>query len=464
MNFPDHIKLLLKLYSEDNPLYLVGGAVRDAVLRRPYSDFDIVCTQKTREIARHYAALTDSAFFVLDEERDTCRVLAKAAGETVTCVDFAALRGGSIDADLFERDFTINAMAFDLTQADRIIDPTKGGRDLLEKWLRPVKPTSLHDDPVRTIRAIRYASDLGLRIEPETISLIQSAADLLDKVSTERKRDEVIKILEGKNVPAGIHLLGHLGLFEKIPLSGATDLHAAIGLARTLEEVIAWISGCKPINQQAALYQVTLLTRLSRFSDYLKPHFSKRNSTGHSRKALLHLASLAGDEANLVSIQLGLSREESRYIEVLSQAKSRISSLLQAGQHLEDVDVYRYFKTTNSTGIDLAIIEIARYAARIGAEFSPVEWEDLVRVCESLIEAWYEHPDVINPILPVDGNDLMEVLGCEPGPIIGECLEALREECIRLAGFTRQQALDWAHGWFADLHKIYPPSLGENQQ
>lgn len=443
MILPDPVKQLLKLYSPDNPLYLVGGAVRDFLLQRPSSDFDFVCTSGTREIARKFAAAVDGDFYVLDDARDTCRVLAKTYRTVTTLVDFAALRGEDIQADLLERDFTINAMAVDLANPDQIIDPAKGGRDLQQKWLRPVKPTSLLDDPVRTIRAVRYAVDLGLKIEPETTALIRSAAGRLAGVSTERKRDELIKILDGVHIPLGIQLMDRLDVFQNIPLAVSTELDASVTLARALEDVLAWLTGIKSVTRQATLYQVSLVTRLGRFSGQITSHFNGRNSSGHSRKALLHLACLAGGDPNLVSRQLGLSRVEAGFIEEIHRGQQGISQMIAAGQQLENVEIYRYFNEYQSAGIDLTVIELARYTSRIGSEFSPDEWDNLVFVCQRLLEAWFEHDEIVNPILPIDGNDLMAFLHCEPGPRIGEILAEMKEESVRRSEFTREEALDW---------------------
>ena len=159
---------LRQITPSNQPLYLVGGAVRDYLLGKKCQDYDIVCAVEARTTAKRFADHLKGAFFSLDEERKTYRVLINQASGQKTVVDFATRQGATIIDDLAERDFSINAMAVDLNDAHQIIDPNKGGRDLQEKWLRPVNDASLTADPLRVIRAVRYAVNLDLKIDSRT--------------------------------------------------------------------------------------------------------------------------------------------------------------------------------------------------------------------------------------------------------------------------------------------------------
>ena len=192
-HFPEIVFKPLKYLLPGDSIFLVGGAIRDILIARPIKDIDFVVSRNPREIARKLADELDAAYFVLDEERNTCRVLLEQKSQNKIIFDFAQMRGGSIEEDLMKRDFTINAMAVDLSKPNVIIDPLRGEKDLIDKQLRLVTSTSLTDDPIRTIRAIRYAVNLGLRIEKDTSIRIHSAIEDLDRVSMERKRDELFK-------------------------------------------------------------------------------------------------------------------------------------------------------------------------------------------------------------------------------------------------------------------------------
>ncbi|MGL5059511.1 MAG: CCA tRNA nucleotidyltransferase [Microcoleus sp.] len=180
------------------PAYLVGGAVRDALLgrRSDYFDLDFVMLARAVKTARKIADRTRSGFVLLDAERQIARVV--FAGGTV---DFAQAEGGSLEADLQRRDFRINAIACDPFTGE-IIDPLDGQTDLRMRLLRMVSRSNLEDDPLRLLRAYRQAAQLEFAIEPETLSAIKELAPLLSRVAAERVRAELGYLLgNNKGVP-----------------------------------------------------------------------------------------------------------------------------------------------------------------------------------------------------------------------------------------------------------------------
>ncbi|WP_193196114.1 CCA tRNA nucleotidyltransferase [Nostoc sp. MG11] len=169
------------------PAYMVGGAVRDAILgrSREYLDLDFVipsdAVKVARAIARHYKA----GFVLLDPKRRIARVVFPHA-----TADFAQQEGVSLETDLHRRDFTVNAIAYN-PHTQEIIDPLQGYADLQQATLRMVSPANLEDDPLRLMRAYRQAAQLGFTIEPATQATIRSLASHISKVATERVRVEI---------------------------------------------------------------------------------------------------------------------------------------------------------------------------------------------------------------------------------------------------------------------------------
>ncbi len=169
------------------PAYMVGGAVRDAILgrSREYLDLDFVipsdAVKVARAIARHYKA----GFVLLDPKRRIARVVFPHA-----TADFAQQEGDSLVTDLHRRDFTINAIAYN-PHTQEIIDPLQGYTDLQQATLRMVSPANLEDDPLRLMRAYRQAAQLGFTIEPTTQATIRSLASHISKVAAERVRVEI---------------------------------------------------------------------------------------------------------------------------------------------------------------------------------------------------------------------------------------------------------------------------------
>ncbi|MGI8422288.1 MAG: tRNA nucleotidyltransferase, partial [Gaiellaceae bacterium] len=189
--------------------WVVGGAVRDALLGRPVLDLDIACAAP-EQAARAYARDLDAAPFPLSERHGAWRV-ALADGRTV---DFTPLPHG-IETDLATRDFTINAIAEPLAGGE-LVDPTGGGVDLELRTLRAVSETVFEDDPLRLLRAVRLEDELGFRLAPLTEELVRRHAPLVDRPAGERVLAELHRLSA-----SGFRRLDELGLLA--PLGGALD-------------------------------------------------------------------------------------------------------------------------------------------------------------------------------------------------------------------------------------------------
>jgi len=160
-------------------IYLVGGAVRSLLLQQEPHDFDFAMEGNARSFARKIADALGGNFYMLDDGRNTARVVYGAPGRPRLTIDFAVLRGADIESDLRKRDFTINAMALDLLKPDCLIDPLGGAQDLKDRCLRVCSPAALADDPARVLRAVRLVVELGLNITPDTLSALRQTATYL---------------------------------------------------------------------------------------------------------------------------------------------------------------------------------------------------------------------------------------------------------------------------------------------
>ncbi|MEH2106248.1 CCA tRNA nucleotidyltransferase [Nostoc sp.] len=180
-NWPFSLELL------PQPAYLVGGAVRDAILgrTREYLDLDFIIPFKAVKLARAIAHHYKAGFVLLDAERQIARVVFPHA-----TADFAQQEGNSLEVDLHRRDFTINAIAYN-PHTQEIIDPLQGCVDLQQGILRMVSAANLEDDPLRLMRGYRQAAQLGFTIEPATQAAIRSLASHISKVAAERFRVEI---------------------------------------------------------------------------------------------------------------------------------------------------------------------------------------------------------------------------------------------------------------------------------
>ena len=190
--------------------WIVGGAVRDELLGRPVVDLDVVCLEPERA-ARALIARGGDGVFPLSEQFGAWRVVLDRS----RTVDFAPMQGGSIEADLALRDFTINAIAIPLPDGEPV-DPFGGRGDVGRRVLRVVSDRVFDDDPLRLLRAVRFEDELGFRLDAEGEALVRAKAGLVTKAAGERILEELRELS-----PAGYERAAELGLLE--PLGGRLD-------------------------------------------------------------------------------------------------------------------------------------------------------------------------------------------------------------------------------------------------
>ncbi len=205
---PNDPRELIRSTLAGRPAWLVGGALRDAARGRPTADLDIVVDGDAGETARTLArAAPRASSFALSEAFGAWRVVARDGSWQI---DVESLRGGSLEADLALRDFTVNAVAEPAEGGPRI-DPLGGLRDLAEHRLRMAGPRAFIDDPLRVLRLVRVAVELGLEPEPETRLAARAQAPGLSGVSPERVFVELRRIIDAPGAVAGLGLLDDLG-------------------------------------------------------------------------------------------------------------------------------------------------------------------------------------------------------------------------------------------------------------
>jgi tRNA nucleotidyltransferase (CCA-adding enzyme) len=197
------------------PVYLVGGAVRDLLLERPRADVDLVIEGDAAALAARLggAEVEHERFGTVKVEIDGHEVdIASARRESYPQAGALPVVevGATIEEDLARRDFTINAMAIALAEEPRLIDPFDSRGDLERGHLRVLHEASFEDDPTRAIRAARYAARFDFGLEPETERLLRRAD--LGAVSEDRRRAELKRLATEASAPQGFALLAEWGL------------------------------------------------------------------------------------------------------------------------------------------------------------------------------------------------------------------------------------------------------------
>ena len=203
---------IIHLIPADEPVYLVGGAIRDTLLLRPVFDLDFVIPGNAIKLTRKIADALGAAYFPLDTQRNMARMILKTDEQLdgprskLRRIDFSSFQGADLISDLRGRDFTMNSIAVEIHQLQTLIDPLGGAGDLANKRLRTCSQESIFDDPIRILRAVRFSVELELSIQPETQLLIRQAVEYLSVESVERLRDEMFRILSQSHPSSSIRI------------------------------------------------------------------------------------------------------------------------------------------------------------------------------------------------------------------------------------------------------------------
>lgn len=492
-SFPPLFERVMETLPPDQEIYLVGGAVRDLLLSQPSPDLDFALPSNGIATARKVANALGAAFIPLDDERDTGRVLLAEADGSRFYIDFATYRGATLEQDLRARDFTMNAMAFDYKQG-KILDPLGGGADLRAKVIRACSDTSITDDPVRILRAIRQAAAFNFHIDPQTRGQMKQAADQLSRISPERLRDEVFKILKGPKPDAAMRALEMLGILphvlpELTAMKGITQSEPhvhdvwshTLSVLDHLGQVISALRIGYDADQTNDMFTGLLTLRLGRYREQFAAHFARSLNMDRPQRSLLFFAALYHDackpdtrtveETGRIRFfdhdmqgaeaaagrakALALSNEEVERVRVIIKNHMRMHFFadrkLKQDQPPSRKAIYRFFRDSGEAGVDLVLLGLADVRGTYAHSLTVETWNAYLDVARILLENYWEHPqDVVSPPRLLNGTELMKELGLEPGPSVGRLIEAIRENQAAGKIQDREQALEFAR---AELEK-----------
>jgi len=456
--------------------YLVGGVLRDVLLERDTADIDIAVEEDALEIARKAAAALGGRYVPLDEINEVARVVL-INGEARWELDFSTVKG-SIEQDLAQRDFTIDAMAVDLDQLSEgeidieLIDPFCGRDDLNRGVIRAVAETAFESDAARLLRAVRLAAELGFAIDVETESLIRRYSHLIASVAGERIREELLRLLAVPQSGQFLHYLDELGLVTAM----IPELAQAKGGKQpkehfwdVLDHSIETVDTVDFLLRQGGWkYGSPEVLAVTPWSAVLAQHFDLGVSSGSDRRLLLKLAALLHDiakpqtktvEAGGRIRFLGHAREGATMaVDILERLRfsakevklveAEIRHHLRPGQMSHDGlpthrAIYRYFRDTGEAGIDILFLSLADHLATRGPQLNLGEWQGHNQVVEYVLVQRFQEESLVTPPKLVDGHDLMNIFGLSPGPRIGNLLEALREAQAIGRVASREEALSF---------------------
>lgn len=448
--FPDHpgslpaVRTLSELAgSQGRKLYMVGGYLRDSLLNRKatagsHKDLDfMVMPGGAIEFARSAADNMQAHFVLLDQANDTARVVTDEGD----CFDFAGCVGGSLESDLKRRDFTINALAWDPEHPDQLIDLCGSICDIEKKVVRAISEQSLKDDPLRLLRAYRFAALLDFTIDPESQEYIRKHARSISRVAHERISTEIFLMMETESVGKHIKEMGNNGLLEAIfPELAATrkvtpnayhhlalfehSLETLIQAERALGEMPHWARSSmnRPLSQGVSRLSATKLAAL--IHDIGKPGTwvitpeGKHTFIGHDK--------LGAELVEPLARRLKWSKSVERFVEKLVRWHLRPGHLFQQGPPTDKAK-YRFYRTIGDELPELFVLALADFRSTCGPGLQEARGVAEANLFELLRNFPVYQSGKKKDSRLLDGNQIMKLLGIDQGPIVGEILEDILE-------------------------------------
>ena len=372
------------------PVYMVGGAVRDAILGRvrEYVDLDFIIPADAVKVARKIAQRYQAGFVLLDAERQIARVVFPHA-----TADFAQQEGESLITDLHRRDFTINAIAYN-PHTQEIIDPLEGYKDIKSGLLRMISPVNLQNDPLRLMRAYRQAAQLGFTIEPATQETIRSLANSINQVAAERVRVEIGYLLANSQGTFWLNAAWKDGILTSF-FKNATE-ESFIKLTAVDQAYTLISENWQQLGKELANYV--------------------RETVKTSWLATAKLACLVDSKPEIAEIELQeltYSRAEIRAVTTGLRLFSEIKAV--------KMPLRKQYFLFREMGILFPAVFVLALANDIVAK--GMFEESMFVTYEPLIKRYLDKNDAVaHPIPLLNGKDMMMALNIPASPLIGELL------------------------------------------
>lgn len=461
------VRSLLKTVATLEPsAYVVGGAIRDLLLkRRSIVDIDIAVPGDGCSLAVELGGkLQRAAVVPLDRVRGTGRIV--LTGAKNACVDISRFKGGSLESDLRARDFTMNALAVHVTDfppksSGDIVDPMHGIEDLGDGLLRACSDEAFRDDPLRILRGFRFRALFDFRIEDSTRSLMRQSVPGLDAVSPERIRDELFAILDCDRSYIALSEMDEAGIVDRL----FPEFRPARGLVQNdYHHLDVWGHSLETVRQMDSI-TANLRAVFPNHHDIVSEYLDKEPVPGRTGRALLKAAGLGHDigkphkitvddtgrvrfhrheesSAEIVEEICGrlmLARRETKLIVTWVAGHMRCSVL--TSEDLTRRAKMRLIRAFGTDLIGLLILFLADLKASRGPARPVDDDNKAIDAARDLIELLEETSRAAPPPL-VTGRDLIRDFGLHEGPIIGEILDGLQELQDRQEVTTREEAYE----------------------
>ena len=444
----------LNIFPQVHGTYITGGSIRDILLGRVPADYDIAVTGNPKEFAEKMAASSSGHMVEIGKlGQSIIRVL---SGNKI--FDITSLSGTSIEDDLTKRDFTINAMAYDVSSG-KIIDNFGGRRDLANKKIRLVSKEIFIRDPIRLLRAFRMGACLDFEIESQTQTTIRNHAALIQQTAGERVRTELFKML---NMPKSHHFIAKMdaaglltAIFPEIdPLKGCMQNrhHLYDGFEHTMRayyhlenilndpsklmpEMASELTSCMDDDTPALLKCSILLHDIGKPSVKTKDKNGEFHFYGHAKKS--------ADMALVISQRLKFSNREKQFVDFIirNHLKPLFFFVSHTNKSLTKRALTRFFIKYADNTPYLLLHAIGDIMAK-NDQIDNNNEEFLSFILEILRNFFYIYkPKCKEPPL-LNGDDLIREFGLVPSPLFKKILHLVEEAKLTNKAKSRADALE----------------------
>ncbi|MBU1125545.1 MAG: HD domain-containing protein [Candidatus Omnitrophica bacterium] len=448
--------------SRKKDLFLVGGLIRDALLRRESQepDFDLCLKEGAIAFARPLAKQLKAGFVVLDKEHGACRIVVRLDQKNYT-LDFTDFRAKTLEKDLCLRDFTINAIGLSLKEVlaqkeAHFVDPTGGMKDLRDKIIRVPGPESFAQDPLRIVRAFSFSAALDFAIEPKTLRMAHLQRKKLPLVSLERIRDEFFRLFEAEASYKRLVSMDECGILKVIIPEIKPMRNRYQGPYHHLD---IWKHTLETIKKYEEL--LGELARNCDIQEYLRTPLSR----GRTRRALIKLGALLHDIGKPAAqrrrdgkikfhgherIGMHISKEIAKRLKLSNDEIRALEKMvmwhLRPG-YLGDTDrptaraVFRYFRDTQEEAVSTLLLSIADQRATRGRLTTKAAVIQHERVALRLIKEYFRRKKEKKPARLINGDEVMHRFRLSPSPLVGKILSEIEEQCAIGKITTKKEAL-----------------------
>ena len=457
------IQIDSKIFPKFTGAYLVGGSIRDMLCGRTPLDYDVAVVGDPLEFARQVARNTGGRLIEIGKPGQT---IIRVVGNE-NSIDISKAKEASIEDDLRARDFTINAMAFDLS-SQRLIDPLKGQQDLKDKTIRMVSKDIYKRDPVRLLRAFRIAAAFQFEFDPQTEAAIETHAALIQQSAGERVREELFKMFHcSKSHPYLCRMADTGLLFAILPELSALKqcrqnrYHQFNAFDHTLrsfshmeglliadpDQALLTIHG-DPLVQKINTAQIPLLKLAVLLHDIGKPEVQTTDKDG-----ILHFYDherQGAPMAEAICKRLKCSKQDEETIGFLVRHHTRPLFLFTAlhEQKAHPRAVTRFFIKCAAYIPDLLIVAAADMLGK-EADKNKRSAAFMTFLNQLMVDFETDFKPRTSIARLLTGHDLQNEFGLKPSPLYQKILDRVEEERLSRNEMSRQEALALAKSLIA---------------